>query len=488
MLARSVLKLRVWRRNAHGLSTTTTATTTTLHNSLDTPAHALQGQYDVAIVGGGIVGLAIAREILLRFPNKTVTCLEKESEVAAHQTGHNSGVIHAGMYYEEGSTMARCCVKGASLIYQYGERFNLPTERTGKLICAPTAADAPVLHSLLERGNNNGVEGLEIVDSDWIKEREPNIQVHSALYSPNTGVADYGAFARQYAKEIVETGRGRIQVDYEVQTIREVPTKCSSSSNGMHTTTSSVEVEITGCEPNQQGPRKVVRAKNVITCAGLQADRVATLADGDPKPQVLTFRGTYYQMKSEFRNICSMNIYPIPSGGGIPVGVHFTPTVNERRGRQMIVGPGACISFHREGYKFFDCSLKDIWSLVTHVGLWRFAFCNFDLAVTEMYRDLNKKAFLDQARKLIPSVTDDMVEVSFSGVMAQVFLDDGSAAKDFILERKKLSGTTLHVRSAPTPACTASLAIAQEIVDICSDDFHWGLGKQRLAPDSPFYD
>ena len=137
---------------------------------------------------------------------------------------------------------------------------------------------------------------------------------------------------------------------------------------------------------------------------------------------------------------------------------------------------------------FFDCSLKDIWSLVTHVGLWRFAFCNFDLAVTEMYRDLNKKAFLDQARKLIPSVTDDMVEVSFSGVMAQVFLDDGSAAKDFILERKKLSGTTLHVRSAPTPACTASLAIAQEIVDICSDDFHWGLGKQRLAPDSPFYD
>jgi|TARA_B110000090_G_C13333823_1_gene428362 2-hydroxyglutarate dehydrogenase len=146
------------------------------------------------------------------------------------------------------------------------------------------------------------------------------------------------------------------------------------------------------------------------------------------------------------------------------------------------------MAFHREGYSFFDCTFKDVWNMATHIGLWKFAFSNFDLAITEMYRDLNKKAFLDQARKLIPGVTDDMVEESFSGVMAQVFLDDGSAAKDFILERKKLNGTTLHVRSAPTPACTASLAIAQEVVELASIDFNWGEGKTRKHVESPFYD
>lgn len=460
-----------------GYFTTTRTVSTTAAAISPPPPHALQGEYDVAIVGGGIVGLAVAREILMRYPNKTVTILEKECEVAAHQTGHNSGVIHAGMYYEEGSTMARCCVRGASMIYQYAERHNLPAEKCGKLICAPTESDAPVLQTLFERGTNNGVKDLQIVDSKWISKREPKVQVHSALYSPNTGVADYGAFARHYAKEIENTGRGNIQVQFEVKSIKLVAEDDPE-----------YKVEIKGCEPLQAGPTKVVRAKTCITCAGLQADRVAHLNGGASKPQVLTFRGTYYQMKPEFRDVCKMNIYPVPSGGGIPVGVHFTPTVNERRGKQMILGPGACMAFSREGYSFFDYTFKDIWNMATHIGLWRFAFSNFDLAITEMYRDLNKKAFLDQARKLIPDVTDDMVEESFAGVMAQVFLDDGSAAKDFILERKMLNGTTLNVRSAPTPACTASLAIAQEVVEMAAKDFDWGEGNVRKNKDSPFYD
>lgn len=428
------------------------------------------------------MGLATAREILLRFPDKTVTVLEKESEVAAHQTGHNSGVIHAGMYYAEGSSMARNCVRGAKMVYEYCGRFGLPHDRCGKIICAPTAQDAPVLQELLARGNNNGVEDLEIVDGAWIQEREPHVEVHSALYSPNTGVADYGAMARHLAQEIKDTGRGLVQLQYEVRGAEHV----GSSDDG--NTSSAHPVRVTGCEPGQKGPTKVVRAKHLITCAGLHADTVARLADGEAKPQVLTFRGTYYQMKPEFRDICKMNIYPVPSGGGIPVGVHFTPTVNLRRGRQTIVGPGACLAFNKEAYNFFDFSLLELWRLATHIGLWKFAFSNFDLAITEMYRDLNKKAFLDQARKLIPSVTDDMVEESFAGVMAQVFLDDGKAAKDFILERKKMHGTTLHVRNAPTPACTASLAIAQEVVDVASEDFGWTGGKQRRNPDSAFFD
>ena len=452
-------------------------------SSLDTPVHAPQGVYDVAIIGGGIVGLAIGREILLRFPDMTVTVLEKESEVAAHQTGHNSGVIHAGMYYQEGSSMARNCVRGADMIYEYCGRYNLPHERCGKIICAPTEADAPVLKELLERGNNNGVKDLRIVNSEWIKQKEPNVEVHSALYSPNTGIADYGAMARHLAKEITETRRGRIQLQYEVKETNFV-THGSEDEPGSE----SYPVKICGCEPGQKGPTKVVRAKNLITCAGLHADTVARLADGDPKPQVLTFRGTYYQMKPEFRDVCKMNIYPVPSGGGIPVGVHFTPTVNIRRGRQTIVGPGACLAFNKEAYSFFDFSFLELWRLATHIGLWKFAFSNFDLAVTEMYRDLNKKAFLDQARKLIPSVTDDMVEESFAGVMAQVFLDDGQAAKDFILERRKMHGTTLHLRNCPTPACTASLAIAQEVVDVAAEDFGWKGAKIRQNPDSAFFD
>lgn len=456
---------------------TTMAQASALAPPLETPLHAIQGEYDVAIVGGGIVGLATARDILLRFPNKTVTVLEKETEVAVHQTGHNSGVIHAGIYYAEGSTMARCCVNGSDMMYQYCDKFDLPAERNGKLICAPTEADAHQVLTLFERGTKNGVKGLQVVDHEWIKQHEPMVDVHSALYSPNTGSCDFGAVARNMAKEIEATGRGRVQVTFEVQNMELIKGKDGSQ-----------EVEITGLEPNQKGPLKVVRAKNVITCAGLQADRVAQLADGEVNPKVLTFRGTYYQMKPEHRDITKMNIYPVPSGGGIPVGVHFTPTVNERRGRQMIVGPGACVAFGREAYGFFDFSVKDLWSLATHIGLWKFAFSNFDLTVKEVYRDLNRTAFMDQARKLIPTVTDDMVEESFAGVMAQIFLNDGSSAKDFILERNKLNGTTLHVRSAPTPACTASLAIAQEVVDMAQEDFKWGEGKKRKKPCTPFYD
>merc|ERR1711865_356619 len=194
---------------------------------------------------------------------------------------------------------------------------------------------------------------------------------------------------------------------------------------------------------------------------------------GEKNPKILAFRGTYYQMKPEFRNIVTRNIYPIPSGGGIPVGVHFTPTTNERRGEQMIVGPGACLAFDREGYSFFDISITELFRIVGNVGFWRFAFSNFNLAFTEMYRDQMKSAFLGEARKLVPTLKDDQVEESFCGVMAQVFTSDGNAAKDYIFERKKLEGTTLHVRNAPSPVCTSSIHIGEQIVDLAQEDFQW---------------
>lgn len=423
---------------------------------------ALQGEYDVCVVGGGIIGLATAREILLRRPGMRVVVLEKEGEVAAHQTGHNSGVIHAGIYYEPGSRMAECCVQGAAKMYTYCEAEGIPHKRIGKLICTWRDDQYHVLETLLQRGTTNGVKGLRILNREEVKELEPNVDVPAALLSPNTGVVDYAVVAQHFAKDVTKHAGSSVQCGFAVAGINLV----DDGAGGR-------VVEVTGLEPGQSGPLKVVRARHVITCCGLQSDRVAIGAGGDTKPKVLAFRGTYYQMKAEHRNIVQRNVYPIPSGGGIPVGVHFTPTVNERRGEQMIVGPGACLAFSREGYSFFDLSLGELFRVVTNAGFWRFAFSNFDLAFTEFYRDANKNAFLGEARKLVPGLKDDQVEASFRGVMAQVFMDDGTAAKDYIFERKKLEGTTLHVRNAPTPACTSSIHIGEHIVDLAQEDFNW---------------
>ena len=290
----------------------------------------------------------------------------------------------------------QCCVEGARRIYEYCAEKNLPADRCGKLIVAPTEKDHAAVEMLFERGNINGVKDLEIVYSDRIRELEPNVVGYSALYSPNTGVVDYGLVANQMAKDLTDTGRGTVKLRFEVK-------EMTPQEDGQG-------VVISGCEPGQKGPVKHVRAKHVITCAGLHADRLAEKTGGASHPKVVPFRGTYYQMKPEYKDICKMNIYPVPGGGGIPVGVHFTPTVNERRGHGMIIGPGACIAFDREGYKFTDASLRDLWNLMTNLNMWKFVLKNPSLSFGEIYKDLNKRAFLREAQRLIPSVTLDMVD------------------------------------------------------------------------------
>ncbi len=368
---------------------------------------ALEREFDVVVVGGGIVGMATAREILKRYPKLKVAVLEKGSEVAPHQSSHNSGVIHAGMYYIPGSVMANTCVRGAKLMYEYLAEKKLPHDRCGKLIVATTPDEHKQVELLYERGTKNGVQGLRVLTGEEVKAMEPAVSAaYSALWSPNTGIADYGVVTRSLASDILETGRGDIKLQFQVESFKVDP------NDG--------RVIIQGVEPGQPGPSKMVVAKNVITCAGFYADRVSQLAGGAQDPKIVTFRGTYYQMKQPFKDIVKTNVYPVPSGGGIPVGVHFTPTVNERRGHQMIIGPGACVSFSREGYKITDVSLGDLWDYATNGGLWKFAIKNPRLSLGELYRDLNKAAFLKEAQKLVPSVTEDMVEASFTGVMAQV--------------------------------------------------------------------
>ena len=420
----------------------------------------LETQFDVAVVGGGIIGLATAREVRRRFPSKTVVVLEKEREVAPHQSSHNSGVIHAGMYYVPGTEMARACVRGAQLMYEYLEQHRLPVERVGKLIVAADAREHEQVQLLFERGTKNGVQGLRILNGDEVRALEPNVSAaYSALWSPNTGVTDYAVVSRAIAAELEASGRGAVKLEFEVAGV-------ARAEDG--------RVLITGAEPGQKGPLKHVVARHVVLCAGFHSDRVAALAGGAPDPKVSTFRGSYYQMRAPHKDIVRANIYPVPNpSAGIPVGVHFTPTVNERRGHQMIVGPGACPTFSREGYGFFDFRLRDVWSSLTNVGFMRFALTYPSFSLGELYKDLSRAAFLREARKLVPSLTDDMVEESFAGVMAQVFLPDGSAAKDFIYERGLLGNTTLSLRNAPSPAATSSLAIAERLVDMAQEDFRW---------------
>lgn len=362
---------------------------------------ALERDFDVAIVGGGIIGLAVARECLKRHPRARVVVLEKEPEVAPHQTGHNSGVIHAGMYYVPGTSMAKTCVRGAELMYAYCAEKKLPHDRVGKLIVASTEAEHAQVQLLFERGNANGVKGLRVLMGREVAAMEPAVSAaYSALWSPNTGIVDYGLVAHSLAADVADTGRGDVRNRFQVTAIE-------GGESG--------RVVVRGVEPGQVGPEKRVTAACVITCAGFYSDRVARMVGGAEHPKIVTFRGTYWQMKAPLKDIVKTNVYPVPNGGGIPTGVHFTPTVNERRGHQMIIGPGACLSFSREGYKFSDVRLGDLWDFVTNGHLWAFVAKNPVLSVGELWKDINKAAFLRDARKLVPSLTDDMVEPSFTG-------------------------------------------------------------------------
>ena len=404
--------------------------------------------WDIAIIGGGIVGLATALELLNRHPDLRLVILEKEDAIGQHQTGHNSGVIHSGIYYAPGSLKATLCVKGKTMLLDFCERHNIMYDLVGKVIVATDEEELPRLQNLYERGQKNGVPGLEMIGPERLREIEPHCVGIKALYSPETGIIDYSVVARKYG-ELIEAGGGEIRTNHEVTGISK-----------------------RGQMRLLETPVGTIETRYVISCAGLYADRVAKLTGGASEPQIVPFRGDYYMLKPEKSDWVWGNIYPVPDPRFPFLGVHFTRRMNG----DVWLGPNAVLAFAREGYRLTDVNLGELFEALRYRGFQQLATKFWRTGMDEMYRDVSKNAFLASLQRYMPDLTMDDMVVGPSGVRAQALAPDGSLVDDFIVDRQ---GDTLHVRNAPSPAATSSLAIGELIADAADETF--ALGKVSIA-------
>jgi L-2-hydroxyglutarate oxidase LhgO len=405
-------------------------------------------QYDVAIVGGGIVGLATAMKLLTAYPQMKLVVLEKEDRIAMHQSGHNSGVLHSGIYYKPGSLKARLCVAGRAELVAFCDENGIPYNLCGKVIVALDESELPRLHDLFERGTLNGVPGIEMVGPERIKELEPHSTGIKAIYSPSTGVIDYVRVAEVYAEKVREMG-GEIRIGHEVTNI------------------------IKGSTLVLETPVGEVGAKYLITCAGLQSDRIAAKTGAPDDLRIVPFRGDYYTLKPEKRYLCRSLIYPVPDPAFPFLGVHFTI----RMDGEVWAGPNAVLAFKREGYSRWGVNPKDLYESLSYSGFRAMATKYWKMGMTEMYRDYSKPAFVAAMQAYVPEITGDDVYFGPSGVRAQAIAADGTLVDDFsILNSRNI----IHVRNAPSPAATSSLAIAGTIVGAATKAF--GLEPPALVP------
>jgi L-2-hydroxyglutarate oxidase len=393
---------------------------------------------DVVVIGGGIVGLATARELLLRRPDAKVVVVEKEAAIAQHQTGHNSGVIHAGIYYAPGSLKAKLCVAGAAELMRYCDESGIHYQRCGKMIVATEEAEVPRLLGLQERALANGVPGVRIVEADELKEREPHCRGVRALWSPNTGIVDYGRVAQAYADEIRAAG-GEILLGRKV-----------------------FKIERRGGQSTVVTTRGFMAAPVVIACAGLYSDQVAELTGASRHPRIVPFRGDYYTLKPERRDLIRSNIYPVPDPRFPFLGVHFTPRMNG----DVWLGPNAVLAFSREGYKLGDIRPRELAAIFADRGFLKFGRKHWRTGYAELARDISKKRFLATLQVYVPELTMDDLLPGPSGVRAQALTADGQMVDDFVIDRTE---GVLHVRNAPSPAATSSLQIGRYIVNTLAE-------------------
>jgi (S)-2-hydroxyglutarate dehydrogenase len=393
---------------------------------------------DIVIIGAGIIGLATAREVLLRRPGTRLTVLEKEADVAQHQTGHNSGVIHAGIYYKPGTLKAKLCVAGGADLTRYCDEQGIPYQLCGKLIVATDVTELPRLADLERRATANGCQGIRMVEADEIREIEPHCRGIKALWSPRTGIVDYGVVARHYAQDVDNMG-AEIRTNHTVTGIER-----RTDGTTVHT---------------NQGE---FRAKQVIACAGIYSDRVARMTGAAKSPLIAPFRGDYYLLRPERRDLIRTNIYPVPDPQFPFLGVHFTPRVNG----DIWLGPNAVLAFSRTGYRFRDVNLRDMAQLFSRPGFLKFGRKHWRTGIDEMARDLSRKRFLASLQRYVPELTEDDLLPGPSGVRAQALTSAGEMVDDFVIDRQD---GILHVRNAPSPAATSSLQIGKYIVDALAE-------------------
>ncbi|WP_227935343.1 L-2-hydroxyglutarate oxidase [Alkalihalobacillus deserti] len=389
--------------------------------------------YDFAIVGGGIVGLSTGLALYERYPNAKIIILDKENQVAKHQTGHNSGVIHSGIYYKPGSFKARFARKGSQSMTEFCKKYDIEHDICGKVIVATKEAELPMLDHLYKRGLENELK-IRKITSEELKEKEPFVNGIAGILVPMAGIVNYKQVSERIA-EMIQVKGGEIQLGAEVKKITE--------------TADEVVIETSN---------QTIHAHLMINCAGLQSDRIAQLAGYKTDMKIVPFRGEYYKLKPEKRYLVKDLIYPVPNPNFPFLGVHFTRMVDG----EVDAGPNAVLSFKREGYRKVDFNLKDFSEVMSYGGFWKLASKYMKEGIGEMVRSVSKKRFVASLQELIPEVKEEDLVIGPSGVRAQALRSDGSLVDDFeIIIGKK----SVHVCNAPSPAATASIEIGKAVVE-----------------------
>ena len=400
--------------------------------------------YDVVIVGGGIVGAATLYQLQQRYPDRTMLLIEKEAGLADHQTGNNSGVIHSGLYYPPGSLKAKNCVEGRRALVRFAQEHNIPHNVCGKVVVAVEDSELPMLEKIHGIGQQNEIEGLERINADQLREIEPHCKGIDALWVPCTGIIDY----RAATKKMVDLALGQ-QPKSALRLGEEVTSFERDGDETVVRTNKSVEG---------------YRAKHVVVCGGLQADRLARKDGVDLKERVVGFRGDYYELTDQAKHKVRNLIYPVPNPDFPFLGVHFTRMTDG----EIECGPNAVFTFKREGYGKTDFDLKDTMEALGYGGTWKLFFQNMAFGINEYRRAFSKRLFLKTLQRMIPDLTMDDLRPGRSGVRALLLSQDGDTRDDF---RISYTDRNIHVLNAPSPAATAALAIGDYIADLAEERF-----------------